>query len=71
MKRTSVGVDIAERVFQLPWVEIESGEMVSLQLQRAKFPEHFANRQPCLIGMEALGGSQHWACELDPAGAPA
>ena len=68
MKRTVVGIDIAKRVFQLHWVELESGEMVSVQLKRAKFLEHFANRRPCLIGMEACGGSQHWARELQKLG---
>jgi transposase len=68
MKHTVVGIDIAKRVFQLHWVEIESGEMVSLQLKRERFLEHFANRAPCLIGMEACGGSQHWARELQKLG---
>ena len=64
MKHTVVGIDIAKRVFQLHWVDIETGEMVSLQLKREKFLAHFANRQPCLIGMEACGGAQHWAREF-------
>ena len=64
MKQTVVGIDIAKRVFQLHWIDIETGEIVSLQLKREKFLEHFANRQPCLIGMEACGGSQHWAREF-------
>ena len=68
MNRTVVGVDIAKRVFQLHWVELGSGEIVSVQLKRAKFLEHFANRLPCLIGMEACGGSQHWARELHKLG---
>jgi len=68
MTHTVVGIEIAKRVFQLHWVEIESGEMVSVQLKRAKFLEHFANRAPCLIGMEACGGSQHWARELQKLG---
>jgi len=42
MKRTVVGVDIAKRVFQLHWVELDSGEMISVQLKRAKFLEHCA-----------------------------
>ena len=50
-----VGVDTAKRVFQLHWIEQETGEIVSLQLKREKFLEHFANRAPCLIGMEACG----------------
>jgi len=64
MKAIVIGVDIAKRVFQLHWVEPETGEMVTLQLKREKFLEHFAKRASCLIGMEACGGSQHWARSL-------
>jgi len=57
MKYTTVGVDIAKNVFfQLHWIDGESGEVVSKQLKRAVFLEHFANREACLIGMEACGG---------------
>ena len=31
------------------------------ELTRAKFLEHFANRVPCLVAMEACGGTQYWA----------
>lgn len=64
MKHSIVGVDIAKRVFQLHWIDTDTGEIVSLQLKREKFLEHFANRAPCLIGMEACGGAQHWARRL-------
>lgn len=64
MKYTTVGVDIAKNVFQLHWVDAETGEIVNKQLKRAVFLEHFANREPCLIGMEACGGAQHWARRL-------
>jgi transposase len=37
---------------------------MALQLKREKFLEHFASRSNCLIGMEACGGSQHWARAL-------
>ena len=62
--RTVVGVDTAKRVFQLHWVDMETGEIVDLKLTRAKFLEHFANRVPCLVAMEACGGTQHWARRL-------
>ena len=62
--RTVVGVDTAKRVFQLHWVDLETGEIVDLKLTRARFLDHFANRVPCLIAMEACGGSQHWARRL-------
>jgi len=62
--KTVVGVDTAKRVFQLHWIDQETGEIVSLQLKREKFLEHFANRASSLIGMEVCGGSQHWARKL-------
>jgi transposase len=68
MKTVVVGVDIAKRVLQVHWVEVDTGEMVSVQLKREKFLEHFANRAPCLMGMEACGGSQHWARSLQKLG---
>ena len=59
-----VGVDIAKRVFQLHWIDAETGEIMNVQLKREKFLEHFVNRAQCLIGMEACGGAQHWARKL-------
>jgi transposase len=66
--KTVVGVDTAKQVFQLHWVDTETGEMFSKQLKRIKFLEHFVNKAPCLIGMEACGGSQHWARRLQEMG---
>jgi len=68
MKHTVVGVDSAKRLFQLYWVERETAEIENVSLKREKFLEHFANRAPCLIGMEAGGGSQHWARQLQGLG---
>lgn len=64
MEHTVIGVDIAKRVFQLHWIDAETGESVNKQVKRAGFLAHFANRGPCLIGMEACGGAQHWARRL-------
>jgi transposase len=64
MKHTTVGVDIAKNVMQLHYIDAETGEIVNKPIKRAVFLEHFANRAPCLIGMEACGGSQHWARKL-------
>ncbi|MGF6658969.1 hypothetical protein QF000_000613 [Paraburkholderia atlantica] len=61
MNRTAVGVDIAKNVFQLDYIDQDTGEIVNKPIKRAKFLEHFANRAPCLIGMEACGGAHHWA----------
>jgi transposase len=45
-------------------VDEETGEIVNKPIKRAKFLEFFANRVPCLIGMEACGGAHHWARQL-------
>ncbi len=64
MTNTVVGVDIAKSVFQIHEVSSATGEIVSIQVKRARFLHHFVNREPCLIGMEACGGAQHWARQL-------
>ncbi|AEA65446.1 IS110 family transposase [Burkholderia gladioli] len=59
-----VGIDIAKNVFQVHHIDQRTGEVVNKQIKRAKFIEYFANRPPCLIGMEACGGAHHWARQL-------
>lgn len=63
-----VGLDIAKHVFQLHTVDMGTGEIVNLQIKRAKVLEHFVNKPPCLIAIEACGGAQHWARELTAVG---
>ncbi|KWI31143.1 transposase [Burkholderia ubonensis] len=64
MNSMAVGVDIAKQVFQVHYVDRETGAIVNKAIKRVKFLEHFANRAPCLIGMEACGGAHHWARQL-------
>ncbi|SEU48428.1 Transposase [Burkholderia cepacia] len=68
MKQMIVGADIAKNVMQLHYIDAETGEIVNKPVKRAAFLEHFANRAPCLIGMEACGGSQYWARRLTAMG---
>ncbi|MGC9235359.1 MAG: IS110 family transposase, partial [Thiomonas sp.] len=63
-----VGLDIAKLVFQMHTVDMATGEIVNVQIKRAKVLEHFANRAPCLVGIEACGGAHHWARELSALG---
>ena len=53
MQRTPVGVDIAKSVFQVHHLDLETGEIVNKAIKRGGFLEYFANRSPCVIGMEA------------------
>lgn len=62
------GVDVAKLVFQIHTVDLGTGEVISKQVKRIKFLEYFSNRTPCVIGMEACGGSQHWARRLSEMG---
>lgn len=68
MNYIPVGLDIAKHVIQLHMVDFHTGEMVDKQIKRDALLTFFANLEPCLIGMEACGGSQHWARELEKLG---
>lgn len=68
MKLTPFGVDIAKHVIQVHFIDEFTGEVVDKQIKRVNFLEFFSNKPPSLIGMEACGGSQHWARELEKLG---
>ena len=59
-----VGLDIAKFVFQLHTVDMGTGEIINVQIKRAKVLEYFVNQPKCLIAMEACGGAHYWAREL-------
>lgn len=68
MNVTTYAIDIAKSVFQLHWVEPDTGEIHRKKLQRAKVLEFFVRRQPGLIAMEACGGAHHWGRALSQLG---
>ncbi|CAM3628910.1 IS110 family transposase [Xenorhabdus nematophila] len=68
MKYTPIGVDIAKHLIQLHFINEHTGEVIDKQVRSQDFLTFFSNREPCLIGMEACGGSQHWARELTKQG---
>lgn len=61
MKLTTFGLDLAKRVFQVHWVDMETGEIHRRQLKRVQVAEFFATREPALIAMEACGSAHYWA----------
>ena len=63
-----MGLDIAKHEFQLHTVDMGTGEISNIQNKRAKVLEHFVNKPPCLIAIEACGGAHHWARELSALG---
>ncbi len=68
MNATTYAIDTAKSVFQLHWVEPDTGVIHRKKLQRAKLMEFFACLQPCRIVMEACGGAHHWGRELGKLG---
>ncbi len=68
MKYTPIGVDIAKHLIQVHFINEYTGEVFDKQIRRQDFLTLFSNREPCLIGMEACGGSQHWVSELKKQG---
>lgn len=66
--RQVIALDIAKHVFQLHTVDMTTGEIINVALKRVKVLEHFANRNACLIAMEACGGAHHWARALGALG---
>lgn len=68
MKYIPIGVDIAKRLMQVHFIDQHTGEVIDKQIKRDAFLKYFSNREPCLIGMEACGGSQYWVRELEKLG---
>ena len=64
MKRTTIGLDIAKRVFQAHAVDPETGEVTRTKPRRIEVMQHFAKLHPSLIVIEACSSAQHWAREI-------
>jgi transposase len=61
-------LDLAKRVLQLHWVDMETGEVCRRQLKRQQVVEFYANRTPGIIAMEACGSSHYWGRKLTAMG---
>jgi transposase len=64
MQISTVGIDLAKRVFQIHGVDQAGNVVLRKQLRRAQVLGFFAKLSPCLVGMEACGTSHYWAREL-------
>lgn len=61
---TTIGLDLAKQVFQVHGAEADGSPVVSRKLRRADMLAFFKKLSPCLVGMEACGGSHYWAREI-------
>lgn len=68
MKIATVGLDIAKQSFQVHAADSEGRAVLRKRLRRNQVAEFFANLSPCVVGLEACGGSHYWARVLSRVG---
>jgi len=59
-----VGIDLAKSVFHLHGVNGQGKVVICKKLSRRKLTEFMVRLSPCLVGLEACGGSHDWARRL-------
>jgi transposase len=63
-----LGIDLGKNVFHLWGVNADGERVLKRKLSRVALRRELANREPCLIGMEACGSAHYWARELTALG---
>ncbi len=64
METTTIGLDIAKRVFQAHGVDGAGKAVLRRKLRRAAVLAFFKKLPPCLVGIEACSTAHHWAREI-------
>jgi transposase len=67
-KITRIGMDTSKSVFQLHGVNAAEQPVLRKKLTRSQMIRFFENLAPTTIGIEACGGSHHWARMLGALG---
>ena len=65
---TTIGLDLAKRVFQVHAVDAAGAVRVRRSLRRKQVLTFFAKLPPCLVGMEACATAHYWAHEIGKLG---
>lgn len=61
---TTIGLDLAKRVFQVHGVDGSGAVILRRQLKRRQVEGFFAKLPRCLVGVEACGTAHYWARRL-------
>jgi transposase len=64
MEVTTIGLDIAKRVFQAHGVDASGKAVLRRKLQRSEVLTFVGELPRCLVGIEACGTAHHWAREI-------
>lgn len=64
MEITTIGIDIAKKIFQIHGVDKNGKTILKKKLMREQLLNFMVNLPKCLVGIEACGGSHYWGREI-------
>lgn len=67
-KISIIGIDLAKQVFQLHGNDNRGHKVFGKQLKRNQLLAFLVTQPPCLVAMEACGGSHYWARQIKALG---
>jgi transposase len=65
---TTIGLDLAKKVYQVHAINGAGEVVVRKALRRVQLLRFFEQLDPCLVGIEACGTSHYWAREISKFG---
>jgi len=65
---TTIGLDLAKKVFQVHAVDAAGAVVTRRSLRRGQVVRYFAKLPACLVGMEACATAHYWAREIGKLG---
>lgn len=68
MNATTYGLDVSKRVFQMYWVDIQTGEIVNRRFGRDELIVFLAQRPAGRVALEACGSAHWWARKINALG---
>ena len=68
MNATTYGLDVAKRVFQMYWVDAQTGEIVNRRFGRDELIGFLAQRPAGRVALEACGSGHWWARKIKALG---
>jgi transposase len=68
MDATTYGLDVAKRVFQMYWVDAQTGEIVNRRFGRDELIKFLAQRSAGRVALEASGSGHWWARKIKALG---
>jgi transposase len=68
MNATTYGLDVAKRVFQIYWVDADTGEIVNRRFGRDDLIQYLSQRPPGRVALEACGSAHWWARKIKALG---